>query len=283
MLKGFSAIKDKRKNQLKELLTNKQKDQVTEILQKQTPEDYGYEIKFWTTDILGRLIEEKFKVKYKSKTSLYLIFKRSKFTYHKPGRVYQKRDEEEVKQWEIRTKPIITKVINDPNTIILCEDEMVLSTQTTIQKVWLPQGEYPKIEFSNKKENRSIYGFLNIKTGIEHAFKTVWQNMHITADILKNIRKIYPSKDILLLWDGPGWHKGSVVTEFIKQDGHIKIIHFPKYSPEENPQEHIWKKGRSEITHNVMIDDIDETTNKFVKYLNTNKFYYSLLGFSAKS
>lgn len=54
-------------------------------------------------------------------------------------------------------KPIIKKALADSDTIILCEDEMILSTQTTFQKIWLPKGEYPKIEVSNKKENRSIY------------------------------------------------------------------------------------------------------------------------------
>ena len=175
-------------------------------------------------------------------------------------------------------KPIVEKALSDPDTTVLCEDEMVLSTQTTFQKIWLPKGEYPKIEASNKKENRSIYGFLNIKTGTEHAFKTEWQNMHITAKILKNVRKIYPTQKILLFWDGPGWHRGSMVQEFIKVDGKIEIIHFPKYSPEENPQEHVWKKGRSAVTHNFTINDIDETTNEFVKYLNINRFNYSLLG-----
>jgi hypothetical protein len=31
-------------------------------------------------------------------------------------------------------------------TQISTEPEMILTTQTTIQKIWLPEGEYPKIE-----------------------------------------------------------------------------------------------------------------------------------------
>lgn len=73
------------------------------------------------------------------------------------------------------------------------------------------------------------------------------------------------------------------MINFIKRDERITTLHFPKYSPEENPQEHVWKKGRSAVTHNFTINDIDETTDEFVKYLNANKFNYSLLGLVGKS
>lgn len=43
-------------------------------------------------------------------------------------------------------------------------------------------------------------------------------------------------------------------------------------APEENPQEHIWKPGRSVVT-----------PDELVEYLNTTKFQYALLGLSAIS
>lgn len=88
---------------------------------------------------------------------------------------------------------------------------------------------------------------------------------------------------ILLLWDGPGTHKGSEVTNFLKEDGNIEVIYFPSYSPEENPQEHIWNTGREHVTHNNFIPNVEKTANDFVEYLNRTKFPYKLLGFSAKS
>ena len=180
-------------------------------------------------------------------------------------------------------KKPLQKAFEDPETILLCEDEMVLSSQTTFQKIWLKKGEYPKIEVSNTKTNRSIYGFLNIKTGQCHAFMRERQNMVITAEILKKIRGFYPNKKILLLWDGAGWHRGSVVQNFIQEDGNIETIYFPPYSPEENPQEHVWKKGRSSITHNAFIPDITLTAQRFIDYLNITLFPYKLLELTARS
>ena len=92
------------------------------------------------------------------------------------------------------------------------------------------------------------------------------------------IRKRYPKNKILLLWDGAGWHRASVAQQAITTHD-IKQVYFPPYSPELNPQEHVWKKGRSQVTHNRFIPKIEpEGTKELVDYLNATKFTYSLLG-----
>lgn len=282
---GITAIEDKQKKNPKELLTKREREKILQIIRTKTPNECGayYNSDYWTTGLVGEYIRRTYKVAYKSKTSIYLIFRQAKFTYHKPSRVYERRNEQEVQEWRKEAAKQVQEAWKEKNTIMVTEDEMHLSTQTTVQKIWLPQGEYPKIEVSKKKESRSIYGFLNIKTGREHAFKTKWQNMYITADILKELRKMYPTQKLFLLWDKAGWHRGSVAQEFIKEDGNIKILYFPTAAPEENPQEHVWKSGRSHITHNVFIKDIDRTTDDFISYLNNTTFPYALAGFKCHS
>lgn len=281
---GTEALRDKRQGKPKELLTKKQRNEIIATVGKKTPKQLGFGSEFWTTGLLGAWIEQKYDVKYKSKTSLYLVFRKASFSYHKPERRYHEHNEKEIQSWRKATKPLVQKHFAEEDTVILAADEMILTTKTTTQKVWLPVGETVRVDVANSSiERRQVYGFLNIKTGREHAFKTMKQNMHTTADILKEIRALYSKQKIVLLWDNAGWHKGSVVQEFIKQDGNMETIHFPKYAPEENPQEHVWKRGRSETTHNRFIEDIDDATDDLVTFLNSTTFLYSLLGFSPVS
>jgi len=284
---GLEALRDRKKGEPKRLLTKNQIKEIVKIVKEIKPKEtdaWRYKDEdFWTTGILGDFIERRYGVKYKSRTSLYLIFRGAKFTYHKPGRVYEKHDEIKVTEWKTENEERIFKALEDPKTVVLCEDEMILSTQTTFQKIWLPEGEFPKVEISNTRKNRSVYGFLNIKTGEEHAFKTEKQNMFITAEILKKVRTIYSTQKLFIIWDGAGWHRGSVAQDFIKQDKRIETLHFPSYAPELNPQEHVWKSGRAQVSHNRFIENIDTATDEFVMFLNANKFQYSLLGFSAIS
>lgn len=156
---------------------------------------------------------------------------------------------------------------------------MILSTQTTFQKIWLELANYPKVEVSTtSRKNKSMYGFLDLASGKEHVFSTDKQNMYETRKMLRKIRKLYPEKKIFLLWDNVGWHKGSIAQTYIQKDGRIEQLYFPKYSPKLNPQEHVWKQGRHEITHNQTIENIKKTSRKFVMFLNSSLFHYSILG-----
>lgn len=276
---GIVSLTDKREGKPKEILSKKQRKEVVETIKSKLPNKLGFASEHWTTGILGKWIEEKYEVKYKSKTSLYLVFKKASFTYHRPVTRYDKRDEKEVSEWRKKTKKKLENI--DPNTVVLAEDEMILTTETKIQKVWLPEGEYPKIVCSTGgRKRRNVYGFLNLKTGEETAFKTEYQNMFVTKEILQKVRKKYPNSRILLLWDSAGWHKGSAVQEYLKQDRNFEILHFPRYAPEENPQEHVWKNGRSAVTHNRYIEDIDSATDELADYFNKTKFNYSIAGLS---
>ena len=283
---GIEAIRDHREGKPKELLTKTQRSQIIAIIQTKKPcelDAYYRKYDYWTTGVLAEYIKRTYDIAYKSKTSHYVLFREAKFSYHKPGRVSERRNDEEVELWRIEAKKHIEKAWRDPNVVILTQDEMHLSTQTTVQKIWLPKGEYPKIEIARKREARSIYGFLNVKTGDEHAFKTTWQNMYITAGIIPKVRKLYPDKKILLIWDQAGWHRGREAQQAINRDGKITTMYFPTAAPDENPQEHVWKSGRSEVSHNAFIQNIDVAADSFVDYLNTTKFPYSLVGLSSLS
>ena len=97
----------------------------------------------------------------------------------------------------------------------------------------------------------------------------------------KLCNKADSTQKLLLIWDKAPWHQGSQAQKCIKEDGNIQTISFPSAAPEQNPQEHVWKSGRSHVTHNNFIKDIDSATDEFVNYLNATKFNYSLLGSSA--
>ena len=287
LTEGIKILISQPKNP-KRLLTKNQLDQVQNDIKHKSPVEYGYDSPFWSTPILADHIFEEFGVKYKSKTSLYIIFKKINFTYHKPSKVYVKRDEQLIQDWKQTYVKQIEEYLKDSSYTVLFEDESIISSVTTTQKIWLEANNYPKIEVSNKRENVSIYGFLNIETGKQHAFMTERQNMYETVKILKKIRQIYPKKDnkvnklkgktIVLIWDNAGWHRGSKVQEYIKKDGNIIQIFLPPYSPDLNPQEHVWKEGKEKVTKNKYIPDVKKTGQDFVDYLNNSLFRYSFCG-----
>jgi transposase len=274
---GFSAIKVKERNP-KKLLTKKELTEIQKTVKETLPNTHGINANFWSTSILAAFIKTKYNVIYKSKTSYHLIFKDAKFTYHKPDKQYHERNQDLIDKWQKEVVPLIKQEIEKPNQVVLAGDEMILTTQTTTQRVWLAQGESIYVEASNKREKRCIYGFINVKTGQEHSFKTDYTNSLTTCNILKELLKLYPNQKIVIVWDNAPWHRSQTVRSFlIEHPEKFHLFAFPPYYPDENPQEHVWKTGRAKITHNVFIDDIDQTTDQFIDFLNQSNFKYKFL------
>jgi transposase len=280
---GIVALESKREDKKpRAKLTKKQRTAVAVMLNKETPEKYGWDTKIWTPTILGRVILEVFGVKYKSKTPIRLLFKEAKLTYHKPEKVYKKRNQEAIDEWKKEHEAEVLEALSDPNTVILAEDEMIVTSQTTLQKIWLPAGASYKVESSNTRKRRSFFGFLNIKTGAEHAFKAEKQTSEISAKFLKKIIEIYKDKRVLLFWDNAPWHRGEAMRSFLSTCSNLKIINFPPYAPDENPQEHVWKAGRANATHNKFVSNIDIVARELLGYLNNSTFKYTFFGFTAR-
>jgi len=281
---GTNAFEDKRRNNRDRVLLKWERETVIRVLERKQPKDViaGCTDERWSTYWLGRYIQETFGKAYRSKTSHYVLFKEANLSFHLPGKLYERSDPNVKAAWAEETKPTLERHWQEPDTVILCEDEMVLTNATTMQKVWLPRGEYPPVlEINTTKKRQSFYGFLNLKTGTQHTFTTDKQTMLVTAEILTKVRTLYPTQKLVIVWDNAGWHKGSKAREWIAQDGNTETICFPPYTPDYNPQEHVWKAGRAQVTHNRHITKLKEVAEEFRQYLESRTFCYELLGFRA--
>ncbi len=276
--RGVDSLNDRKGKKPRALLTKGQRKEIAKVIATVTPRAFGLEEDHWTTSILGYLIKEQYNVQYKSRTSLVLLFEEAKFTYHKPDKQYRARKQRVIDEWIEKNKPTIQEAMNDQETAILVADEMMLSTQTTTQKIWLPKGEFPKIDVSSNRKVRCIYGALDVKTGREYAFKKMRANSTYSCEFLDQIGNLYKNYKIVLIWDNASWHKSQEVKAFLSNTKHnFHLMNFPPYAPELNPQEHVWKEGRSKISHNKFIENIDKATDKFVQFLNMETFDYKFL------
>jgi len=282
MSDGIAALKDKRKSNRPRILTGGERTQVITTLKTKQPKDVivGCSDTGWSVYWLGEYVYGLTGKRYASRTSEYLLFREARLSFHLPGKRYEKADPEQKSRWAQDNLSRLQKQWRDPRTVVLCEDEMILTSSTTLQKVWLPMGEYPPvIETNSTRQRASFYGFLNLKTGKEQMFITERQNMFETVKVLKRIRKAYPGKKLAIYWDNCGWHRGSKVVEWIEQDGNTVVSYFPPYTPELNPQEHVWKAGRAAVTHNQFIGGrLKRLAIQFQLYVTTRSFDYELLG-----
>ena len=153
---------------------------------------------------------------------------------------------------------------------------MNLNQETKTKNIWYKRGEEPIIEAKRKGESQNFYGVLNMKTGKCTAMAVDKQDSKITIKFLKKLLKIYQSRKIFLIWDGASWHKSKEIREFLSETNKgktkIELFNFPPYTPEFNPQEHVWKALRQKITHNRLEKDFPDLIKDCLKFLKKNNF-----------
>lgn len=134
---GIEAFLDKRQSIHNRILTKVERTTVIQTLRLKQPGDVipGCSDEHWSTYWLGEYIFTLTGKRYKSKTSQYLLFHEAKLSFHLPGKLYEKSDPAVKAAWAAATKSVLERYWGEPGTVILCEDEMMLTNVTTLQKV----------------------------------------------------------------------------------------------------------------------------------------------------
>jgi len=162
--------------------------------------------------------------------------------------------------------------------VVLVADECRLQRESGLTSIWYQRGKYPEIRVDQVKEAVSFYGALNVKTGKVTILDAPRQKSLYTVQFLRKLESKYKGKNVLLIWDGAPSHRGKVKDYLKEKDKKwkLEIMYFPSYSPDLNPQEHVWKRARQEVTHNSE-DDFDTKILKFYWFLTKTRFKTNFL------
>jgi transposase len=164
-----------------------------------------------------------------------------------------------------------------PRTVFLAGDEAGLYLQATTCYVWSPTGQTPIVRADPGRAKTNFYGSLNLLSGQEIAMRSDIMNSEVSAQYLSMLLEANPELPIILFWDRAPWHRGKPIDKVLKDNPRLEIIYFPPACPDLNPQEHVWKAVRKEVSHNHLEPHLPELADRFEKKLNSRTFESSFL------
>ncbi len=97
-------------------------------------------------------------------------------------------------------------------------------------------------------------------------------NAEISAQYLERILETNPDVPIILFWDRAPWHRGKPISKVLDDNPRLEIIFFPTASPDLNPQEHVWKAVRKQVSHNHLEAKLPQLADRFLNKLNSSIF-----------
>jgi transposase len=164
-----------------------------------------------------------------------------------------------------------------PQTVFFAGDEAGMYLQATTCHVWSPIGQTPIVRADPGRAKTNFYGTLNLHTGQEIAMRSDVMNAEVSAQHLEMILEANPDVPIILFWDRAPWHRGKPIDKVLARHPRLEIVFFPTASPDLNPQEHVWKSVRNEVTHNHLEVRLPKLAERFLSKLNSSSFKSSFL------
>lgn len=231
------------------------------------PTAHGIEKGFWTTTLINNLIEEKTGIKY-SKSRICELMKEWGFAIKRPRMKSNLADEKKQKEFlELLFPKRVEEALEMANKmglklLILFTDEAGIRRDGTIHYGWYKKGIVPEIPESNGRfESVKLLGAVGALDGRIHINTVVGKvTTKVYADFLIGLSRRYKEYLTLIVQDSAPWHGKKKLPVLLKDAGikNIVLCNFPKYSPDMNPCEKLWKWLRETVTHCRYYEDLKE-------------------------
>jgi transposase len=197
----------------------------------------------WSLRAVIHLVQERFGVTY-SRSGMRKILHLVGWSYQRGRALYIKRTPEEQIRFEVETTHALEEFARSRARVVpVAGDQTRVYLEGRVGKRWSRAGSQPRIaDGSRTKFAENIYGGVHLGTGEELApFSIDFQDAGATVVWLELLLEAVPRGTILLWLDSAPHLTDPEVEEWLDRHPRIRVIRFPKYTPEENPKEATWK------------------------------------------
>lgn len=218
----------------------------------------GFPNDLWDARRVAAVIRSHFGVSYHPHHVAKLLRARG-FSVQKPQRVLALADAAEQYRWETTIKPQIARHARRKAATIFFGDEMTLATQSTVHRTWARVGQTPHCRTFGRYKGVKAFGAVSGAASFRYRVQLDYFSQETFRAFLTTFRAATDGY-LLFILDGAPYHKGEAITDFVQEPRHELELHYlPGYSPELNPQEHVWKVFRKQHTHNRCFTSTVET------------------------
>ncbi len=150
----------------------------------------------------------------------------------------------ELKPEQVRQRPVR-----------LCfQDEARFGRMVRFHRCWAPSPLRPKVYNGYERQFTYVYGSVSPLDGALDWSLSSQMNTLEMGSFLRQVSAAHPDEFILMIVDGASSHK----SKDLETPENLRLIRLPAYSPELNPQEHVWDDLREKAFPNRVCADMDQ-------------------------
>jgi transposase len=212
-----------------------------------SPTSQGYNFTVWTVALLREHVEVKLEVRVCDDTIRRTLHELG-FRWRRPRWAVEREDPQAAELMAAIAQAIWNA---DAQTMAMVEDETKFRALPPLRRMWMRKGQQTQVPTPEQNSSFYSYGALDIESGTWFDGFFEKANSDATITYLKALLDAFPDKHILLIWDQAKYHTSHKVENWIDQQNRLTVLLLPKYSPELNPVEHIWRAVKQRVAANL--------------------------------
>ena len=269
---GYEGLKTRKAPGAPPVITGDMDEWLKKTILESTPEDFGYDTQLWTCDILAVLLKAHFGITVIGAT-VNQHLRKMDLSHQKPQYHPCEQDPDEVARFLSDKFQRIQKLANKIGADIGFEDEAGVDLRDHSGRTWGKRGEPPQIEVTGK---RGRYNVLSVVTAQGTLDYEVTDKSIDSQAYIEFLKQLLQGRDhpFILIADRAPFHHSKGVRLFVRQHRRqLRIYFLPSYSPELNPDEHVWEEikdkqlGRQTVRSKL---DLKKKLHSVLKSLQEN-------------
>lgn len=238
---GWVELETKKAPGAPAVVTKEMDDWLRRTVLEASPEDFGYDTPLWTCDLLAQLLSEHHGVHVIGATVNQHLH-RLGLTNQKPRYVACEQDPVAVERFVAEEFPKIQRFADKIGADIGFEDEAGVDLRERSGKTWGPSGERPEVHVTGKRGRFNVLSVVTAKGELRYHVTEESINSERYIEFLKQVIK-GRTRPLILIVDRASFHCSRMTRTFICRHRHqIRLHYLPSYSPERNPDEHVWEE-----------------------------------------
>jgi hypothetical protein len=141
---------------------------------------------------------------------------------------------------------------------LIFQDEARFGRMVRIRRCWAPTPERPVVNNGYERQFVYVYGAVSPIEGELDWMICPKMNTERMSAYLAQVAAAHPTEFMVMVVDGASSH---VAKELVVPEN-IRLLRLPAYSPELNPQEHVWDEIREKLFPNRVFSDLAGVTNQ---------------------
>jgi len=144
---------------------------------------------------------------------------------------------------------------------VMFQDEARFGRMARIRRCWAPAPLRPMVRNGYERQFTYVYGAVSPLQGQLDWCLSSQMNTEGMGAFLLQVSLAHPEEFLVMVVDGASSHKAKdlVVPE------NIRLVPLPGYSPELNPQEHVWDELREKAFPNAVLDHMDLVVARLIE------------------